>query len=222
MPDVLICSSEDLEPALGGTVLWRQEFERRFAGTLDAARSAAAARPAVVLVDRDLPWAAEFVRALRQDAATRRCSLAVLARGDFQPAELELLEAGANAVLRLPPDEDWDKRMARLLQVTVRRETRVPIHVQLEASLGAAEDPFTASTINVSETGMLIQSPVPLGIGRDLDFALQIPGMSGLVSGRARVMRMANRYEYGLEFTDLDGEVLDRLREFMQAPRPGP
>ncbi len=219
MPHVLICSFEDLEPALGGTVLWRRGFERQFASTLDAARSAAASQPAMVLVDRDLPWASDFVRAIRQDAATRRCSLAVLARGDFQQAELELLEAGANAVLRLPPDDEWDRRLARLLQVTVRRETRVPIQVQLEASLGAAEDPFTASTINVSETGMLIQSPVPLGIGRELDFALQIPGLSGLVSGRARVVRIANRYEYGVEFTDLDGEVLERLREFMQAPR---
>ncbi len=222
MPDVLICASEDLEPSLGGTVLWRQEFQRHFAGTLDEARSAAlAARPAMVLLDRDLPWAADLVRAIRQHATTRRCSLAVVAHGDFQPVELELLEAGANAVLRLPPDEDWDKRLARLLQVTARRETRVPIHLQLEASLGAAEEPFTASTVNVSETGMLIQSPVPLGLGRELDFALQIPGMAGLISGRARVVRLASRYEYGVEFTDVDGDVLERLRDFLQVPRPG-
>lgn len=221
MPDVVICSSEDLAPALGGTVLWRQDFQRHFAGTLDEARSALdAVRATLVLVERDLPWAKDIVKAIRQDADTRRCSLAVLAHGDFQPVELELLEAGANAVLRLPPGEDWDKRVARLLQVTARRDTRVPVHLRLEATLGAAEDPFTATTVNLSETGMLIAAPVRLGLGQELDFALQLPGISGLVSGRARVVRLAKHFEYGLEFTDLGGEFLDRLRELLQ--RPGP
>lgn len=220
MPEVLICSTAEIEPALTETMLWRQEFKRRFARTLEEAhRAALAARPAIVLVDRDLPWAVDVVKAIRQDAATRSCSLAIVARGDFQAAELELLEAGANAVLRLPADAEWDKRLARLLQVTARREARVPIHLQLEATLGP-EEPFTARTVNVSETGLLVQSAIPLGLGRELDFAFQLPGTSGLISGRARVARLASRGGYGLEFTDLDGEILERLRAFLREARP--
>lgn len=223
MPDVLICSSEDLTPALEGTALWREAFARHYAGTLEEARRAlATAKPTLVLVERDLPWATDIVKAMRRDAATRRCPLAILARGDFEPRELELLEAGANAVFRLPPGEDWDKRLARLLQVTVRRDARVAIHLQLEATLGEARQPFTATTLNLSETGMLIEAGVKLDPGQELDFALQLPGVAGLISGRARVARFDGRYAYGLEFTDLAGEFLDRLREFLPAPRTDP
>ena len=222
MPDVLICAAEDLAPELGSTVLWRQEFQRHFARTLEEARTAlGAARPTLVLVERDLAGAAPIVKAIRQDTASRRCSLAVLARGDFEPVELELLEAGANAVLRLPPGADWDRRVARLLQVTGRRDARVPIHLRLEATLGAAEPPFAATTLNLSETGMLVVAEAELALGQELDFALQLPGVSGMVSGRGRIVRLTKRFEYGLEFTDLQGDVLDRLREFLHAPRPG-
>lgn len=221
MASVLICSLDDPTPTLGGTVLWRQDFERHVARSDEEARQLVlSARPILVLLQKDLPWAEGLVKWLRQEVGSRRISVAVVASGDFASAELGLLEAGANAILRLPPDADWDRRLARLLQVAVRREARVPIHLQLSASLGAAEEPFTASTINVSETGMLVQSAVPLGLGRELDFALQLPGNGGLISGRGRVLRIAGTCEYGVEFTLLEGPVLDRLRAFLKGFTP--
>src|SRR5262245_11038910 len=116
MRTVVICAEKNLTPSLETTVLWRQEFTRQFAQTLeDAQRLAAGA--SLVLVERDLAWAADVVKALRADSATRGVSLAILAPDEFSPLELSLLESGANGVLRLPADDEWDKRLARLLQV---------------------------------------------------------------------------------------------------------
>src|SRR5918994_141893 len=105
MSAVLICTHADtIEKDLGGTLLWRQGVDRRVCGKQDEARMfAVAARPQVVVVDRDLPWADRFIAALRDDASTRGLSVVVMARGDFDPGEVDLLEAGANAIPRLPP-----------------------------------------------------------------------------------------------------------------------
>jgi len=221
MPAVLIFGTSELGPALDGTVLRRQEYERHFAESLERGLQIAKARkPALVILDRDFDQAAAVVKAIRQDRATRPCSLAVVARGEFQSVELELLELGANAVLRLPGDEEWDRRLASLLEVNARREARVPIHIQLQATLGP-EDPFTAETVNISETGMLVHSATPLELGREVDFALHLPRTAGLVSGRARVVRFGVPGEFGLQFFDLDEDVLGRLRSFLQGTRPG-
>jgi hypothetical protein len=216
MPAVLIFAASEIEAALDGTVLRRQEYERHFAGGLEAGlRLAKTLKPVLVILDRDFDRAPAVVKGIRKGPETRNCSLAVIARGDFQSAELELLELGANAVLRLPPDEEWDARLARLLEVNARREARVPIHIQLQATLGP-EDPFTAETVNISETGMLVHSTTPLGLGCEVDFAFQLPRTSGLLAGRARVVRYGAPGEFGLQFLDLDEDVLGRLRSFLQ------
>jgi len=221
MAAVLIFGTGELGAALDGTMLRRQEYERHVADSLEAGlRMAKTLKPALVLLDRDFDRAAAVVRGIRKDPATRRCSLAVVARGDFQSVELELLELGANAVLRLPMSEEWDTRLAGLLEVDARRETRVPIHIQLQATLGP-EDPFTAESVNISETGMLVHSTTLMGLGRDVDFAFQLPRTSGLVSGRARVVRFGGPGEFGLQFVDLDEDVLGRLRSFLQGRSGG-
>lgn len=220
MATVLICA-EGEGPALEATVVGRGEFARRVAGSLEEA-SRFAAQATLVLLERDLPWALSFVRSLRGAAATPSVSIAVIAPGDDPgPAELELLEAGANAILRLPANAEWDRRLARLLQVSLRLKARVAIQLKLEASLSAADEPFTAETLDLSETGMLVECGWPLALGSELDFALQLPGRPGLVSGRARVMRLAAHHRYGLEFTDLGGEEYERLRAFVEGESSG-
>jgi DNA-binding response OmpR family regulator len=107
MVSVLICTHSELEKELGHTLLWRQDVERHVVSRLEEARMMAlAARPSIVVVDRELPWAGRLVSALREDPSTRNLSIVVVARGDFDPSEVELLESGANAILRLP----WNSR----------------------------------------------------------------------------------------------------------------
>jgi hypothetical protein len=219
MRTVVICTERNLAPSLETTVLWRHDFSRQFAATLeDAQRLAASA--ALVLVERDLSWAADAVKALRRDSATRAISMAILAPDEFSPVELALLEAGANGVLRLPADDEWDKRLARLLQVATRKQARVPIHLQVEATFGESGEPFVADTVDISETGMLIESALRLEVAQELDFAFQLPSQSGLVSGRARVARQAKGNRFGLEFTSLSGEALEVLRAFVASELP--
>ena len=135
MTAVLICSHGDVKKDLGGTLLWRDDIERQVVTKMEEAQMlAVAARPRLVVIDRDLPWAARIVTALREDPSTRALSLVVMARGDFDPTEIELLECGANAILRLPAGPDWNERLERLMDVPVRKEARFPVSFDVEAA----------------------------------------------------------------------------------------
>jgi hypothetical protein len=197
---------------LAGTLLWRSDVQRQVVTALGAAHAAVRERPALVLLQRDVPWAADFIREVREDDAIKVVSIAVYAPGEVDPAEMELLAAGANAVLRMPVTRDWDKRLARLLQVPPRQAVRVPMFVEVEAE-GAIRTTLGTS-VNLSENGVLIQAPA-LDLGSDLGFAFRLPGASEPVRGRARVVRMAGEDSFGLEFNEISGESLQIIRAFV-------
>lgn len=216
MPHALICSEIALDAELAETLLWRDEVERRMARSLDEALAAARAlKPDVVIVDRDLPQAARLVSELRRDLKTRRVSVVVIARTDFEAVEVDLLEAGANAVLRLPATPEWDDRLARLVVVPVRREVRLPVHLELEARTGAGVHAGVATALNLSESGILLETDIELHVGDDLDLRFHLPDAAATVSGCGRVMRHAGRHRYGVEFYGLEGDGPDLVRQYV-------
>jgi CheY-like chemotaxis protein len=215
MPVALICSQAELEPDLGHTLLWREGMERHVATRLEDARMmAVAAKPDIVIVDRELPRCDKLVAALREDPSTRGLSIVVAARGDFDPAEVELLEAGANAILRLPAGPEWDERLPRLMDVPVRRNARFTVHFDVDAEL-LAGDPAAALAVNLSMSGMLLESPIPLSVGDDIQLRFQIPESDAEIQAPARVVRLAAPGQYGVEFSRVDDDASQRLRTFV-------
>ena len=222
MPVALICSQAELDAELGHTLLWRAGMERHVATRLEDARMmAVAAKPDIVIVDRELPRSDKLVAALREDPSTRGLSIVVAARGDFDPSEVELLEAGANAILRLPAGPEWDERLTRLMDVPVRRDARFTVHFDVDAVRGVG-DPAAALAVNLSMSGMLLESPIPLSVGDEIQLSFQIPESEAQVKAVARVVRLAGPSQYGVEFRRVDGEAAEaKLREFV-AGVPGP
>jgi hypothetical protein len=212
----LICCSgaASLEAGLAHTLVWRREFDRRFAVRLETAQALALEAPEIVLVERDLDWALPFVTWIRRHPSARLLSVAILARGDVDPVELELLEKGANAVLRLPATAEWDRRLAGLTQIGVRKAVRVPVTFQVE--IGLSGETHAATSVNLSEIGMLVESSW-LDAGDDVHFAFRLPGRPGLVSGCGRVVRQVVPKRFGIEFTDLSGECLELMRSFLES-----
>jgi CheY-like chemotaxis protein len=219
MPLVLICTQSDLEAELAGTPLWRAEFERHTASRLEEAQMlAVASRPDLVAVDRDLPRAVRLVAALREDGATRRASIVILARGDYDPLEVEMLEAGANAVLRLPPGPDWESRLRELLAVPVRKQARLAVHLQVEGFRSGGV-PVEGFALDLSQTGMLLEVRAPLHPGDDLDLRFHTPGRD-LIEARARVVRQASPVRFGVQFAGLGSSERERIRRFVEAAAP--
>ena len=217
MPLVLVCSETELDGELGQTLIWREDISRRVTRSAAEARQAVAqAKPDLVVVDRDLAGTEGLIDELRKGATTRHTSIVVLARGDFGPSEAAQLEAGANAVLRLPPGPDWDDLLTRLMPVPVRKEVRFPVELEVETSLGGI---LTTAAVarNLSLNGMLIECGETLELGTDVDLRFVIPEVEAHVFGSGRIVRRAGGNLFGVEFHALEGEGGDAVRHYLDA-----
>jgi CheY-like chemotaxis protein len=162
-----------------------------------------------------MPRVEELVQQLRADDATRSLSIAIVARGDFEPSEVALIESGANAVLRLPVDEAWDRRLLKLMSVPMRREARFPVHIRISDPLGHHGD-AVGLALNLSVHGMLVEAHAPLGVHDRLAFAFRLREDDWeKVSGRGHVVRQAAPAQFGVEFEQLDYAGAARIQHFV-------
>jgi hypothetical protein len=213
---LLLYSPRDLRPELAATVIGRQAVELyRVKDISDLRLLASTLDPQAILVDRDVDDVRGLIETLRKEPATRARSLAVLAHGDFQPWEVELLEAGANAILRLPPGGDWDERLARLLRVPVRQDGRLPVHFAMES-----EPECGAEIVNLSARGMLLAPRGTLAVHDSLRFRFTLPD-GAAVAGEGRVVRMAEEDGCGVEFSRLSDAARSAIEQYLRSARLG-
>jgi CheY-like chemotaxis protein len=217
----VILAPQPLDAELADTVLWRKNVERSVASTAaDVRRLVGGRRPDIIVVDKRLPNAAAVVAQLREDVLTRSVSIVVLARGDFDPSEVAFLEAGANAILRLPPGPDWDDRLVRLIHVPTRRATRIQVNIQIDSGFAVAGQGMPVTALNISVTGMLVESQEPMHVGDDVQFAFSLPGDTQVISGTGTVVRLASgANQYGLELTQVEGDGRARIKRFVESDR---
>jgi CheY-like chemotaxis protein len=213
----LICAEGALDRELAATVLYRSNLERHHVTSVDEAHSAIRTlKPQVLLIDRDVPGASVLVRQVRENPETRKVSVVVLARGDIVSTEFALLEAGANAVLRLPPTGDWDERLFRLMHVPVRRQVRVTVRLQMDVGLGASGEAFDAVALDLSVNGMLIDTGRPLSVGDDLHFAFDLPEQPGRIEGTSTVVRQAGgACRFGVELANVQADGRVRIKRWV-------
>jgi CheY-like chemotaxis protein len=217
---VLVAVS-DLARELGGTVLFRSNVERVPAqGVMEVRRAADEGRLDIVVVDSALPGAASVVTALRQDPLTRATAIVALGRSEFGFAHLDLLEAGANAILPLPPGQDWDDRLMRLIHVPARKAARFPVDIAIEGGLRSGQA-FSGRALNLSVNGLLLECRHPLEVGEDLRFSFEIPGEATGVRGTGTVVRAASPQQFGVELTHVEGDGRLRIKRYVESGGPG-
>ena len=213
----VVVAASDLAAELGGTVLFRRNVERlRASSAEDVRRVADEGRLDVVVVDTAMPGAAGIVAAVRQDPITRSTAIVALGRSEFGFDHLDLLDAGANAILPLPPGHDWDDRMMRLIHVPVRKATRFPVDIAIDGGLESGLT-FTGRALNLSVHGLLLECLHPLQVGEDLRLSFEMPGVPGVVRGTGTVVRAASEHDFGVELTHVDGDGRVRIKRYVES-----
>jgi CheY-like chemotaxis protein len=203
MAVVLICSNRSLDRDLQGTVLFRSGIEREIArSTAEAQTRLSAGGVALFCIHRNVSGVENLIRALRKSPNLKRISIVVLSEDDFDPSEVEVLEAGANAILRLPPADDFNDRVGRLMEVPSRRDVRLPVRLQVSAISGFGSTvPVLAQ--NLSASGILIESNHPLNMGDEISLAFRFEDSGEIFSANAHVTRTAGPNRYGARFTTI-------------------
>jgi CheY-like chemotaxis protein len=215
LAEILICAPDPLSDDLHGTAIWRDGNQRHLAASFEEALvMAVAVKPDLLVIDRDLPRAERLIEDLRKDESTRHLSIVVAARGEMSSSELHLLEAGVNAVMRIPAGPEWDERLSRLMRVPPRRAARVPLRIQFQGRTSRIETVW-GSVLNLSATGMLIEAEGGLEVGADLDFKFQLPGEKDSIRGAGQIVRTATQHQFGVRFYGLEGDGAQRVSAFV-------
>jgi CheY-like chemotaxis protein len=216
----VVVSAADLSPDLAETLLYRDNVERLPARSFGEVRQlASGGRPDVVVVDSALPGATALVSALRADPLTRTVAIVALARSEFSFGHLDLLEAGANAILPLPPAADWDDRLIRLVHVPVRKATRLVVDLLVEGGLRGGQR-FTARALNLSVNGVLLACRNALEVGDDLRLAFALPRELGSVRATGTVVRTGPTEHCGVEITSVEGDGRVRIKRYVESGLP--
>lgn len=203
MAVVILCSHRSLDPDLSATILFRAGIERETVrSTTEVLTRLAAGEVALLGIHRDVPGIEGLIRTLRRSPSQKRVSIVVFSEDDFDPSEVEVLEAGANAILRLPPTDDFNDRVSRLMEVSARRDVRLPVRLQIIASSGlGATVPVLAQ--NLSASGILIESNHELNMGDEINVALRFEDSGEVFSAIAHVTRTAGGNRYGARFMSI-------------------
>ena len=200
MAVVLICSTRSLDRELQGTVLFRSGVDRELVRSAAEVQSRLnSGRISLLCIHRQVTGIENLIRTLRKSPTLKRISIVVFSEDDFDPSEVEVLEAGANAILRLPPGDDFDDRVGKLMEVPSRRDVRIPVRLQVAATSGfGATVPVLA--LNLSSTGILVESNHPLNMGDEVSVAFRFEESGEIFSATAHITRTAGPNRYGATF----------------------
>lgn len=194
-----------------------------------------------IISDWDVPGMplTDFIQIIQCQPRLAGAPLLLLMEEGKQNARALVKEMGATAVVTTPLDPE------RLLVLTMaltgttdrRRSKRIrsPIACHMELGPSTAKKSYTATVINISDTGILLRSPVPSrGTGYIYDVAALtlLPERGGdLIKVSARILRIEADSEdrdseqnvlMALEYSDMDGRARNSLRHYLQMYDPDP
>jgi len=214
---IVICASTDLEAELSHTLFWRDDLERYVAERTDEARMLVlSTEPHVVVIDRDMPGAAQLVASLRSQSLPHPISIVALSHVPIGAGDEEAAAGRVDAVLTLPASADWDTRLDQVLQVPTRKQERFDVRFEIETLLRHEPVGRAGLALNMSAGGVLVEcGGLGLSPGDDVELRLPIPGLSAAVKGRARVVRNPMAEHLGLRFEAFAGDGDARVREFL-------
>jgi hypothetical protein len=131
-------------------------------------------------------------------SASRNTSLLVLARPRTADAVRELIGRGVNRVMLLEdPPELIGQQVAELLNIAPRANLRFSTHLQTSVGDGAVE--VLGEIVNLSSTGLLIETETSFEPGEQVIVTINLGGEHGSVSAKAEVVRQAYSERGGID-----------------------
>jgi hypothetical protein len=141
----------------------------------------------------------DVVRAIRsRRSASRRCSLLVMVEPGLEEEARSLIGHGVNRVmLSVDPPKFVAQQVADLLQIAPRTNLRLETRVLAELADGSEE--VLGAVVNISVSGLLIESDADLEPGQHILVSMDINPSREPLSAVAEVVRFADPERYGIE-----------------------
>jgi CheY-like chemotaxis protein len=169
-----------------------------------------------IIVDLEVgDQANTIVEKVRLSPANRTAVIFAISDSDAETASA--FKAGANFVLRRPLSPiavDRNLKIAYGLIVRERRRYfRCPVEIPAKIS-GPAKPEIQGQTLNISEGGIAISTPMPLGTGIKVQVEFTLPGSAARFAAEAAVCWSKDNY-LGLQFVSLSPHLASELQEWL-------
>lgn len=153
------------------------------------------------------------IRILREKPKTRNISYVI----KINPEEItqdEMIAQGINDFLLEPLTEDDILKIAKKL-INIPKRIVFQALIQIKRKEGI----LIGKTLNISQTGVLIQVPKPLEVGETVEISFFIPKSRVRLQTKALIKRKASEriyqmYSYGLEYINPPEEIVSKIKEF--------
>ena len=195
---------------LGHTVLTLDRVE-------EASQQLEKQRFDVIFVGTSRPDELDFPRRIRDSQANRETPVAVLsAEGDLEILRTAF-RVGATWLLPKPVTAAQVIPMLTLMATpgwkAKARAARLPLFTEVKCKWGDRE--FATRSMNISESGMLLQSSHDLVEGQEVSLEFKIAEARASLGVRARVIRKEGTDKIGIEFIDLAPEDQNTIRLYV-------
>ncbi|MEJ5166723.1 MAG: response regulator [Thermoanaerobaculia bacterium] len=152
------------------------------------------------------------VRILREKPRTRNISYVIKINPEDITQE-EMIAQGINDFLLEPVTKnDLIKITKKLINIPKRIVFQALIQIKREGQI------LVGKTLNISQTGVLVQVAKPLEVGETVEISFFIPKSRVRLQTKALVKRKASEriyqmYSYGLEYIEPPQEVISKIKE---------
>jgi DNA-binding response OmpR family regulator len=174
----------------------------------------------MVLLDCDLDHSQQLVEAIRGNPENQNTFLFALASGFSKQSELT--RAGANLVLRKPINWQLAKRSLKAAQAMIIRERRIEIREKAKTlvQLSFVAQKMETLLIDLSETGMAVQSRHALKVNEPVHIRFSLPGTLVAVQCKGRVVRATKDGQMGIAFTSVDDSNRSKIADWIRVRQP--
>ena len=222
LKSLLLCSDDKIVRILRRT-LGDLDIAVEHCTTADAAlRHLTRDRFEAIIVDCAGPGAAEVLRGARTAPCNKRSIAVAILDPDSGPRSA--FEIGAHFTLHKPVSIERAKSSFRAARALMKRErrrnSRVPVHLQVEMASADSDVHFKVNTTDVGEGGLAISLPKRSKPRGRWNLSFMLPGSPDRLQVSAEFAWEGTGTQAGLRFVEPSPEVARKLREWLGRSSP--
>jgi len=196
----------------GHTVLTFQDSQQ-------AAQRAEAQRFDIIFVAKHTPRldGLELVRQFRNSELNHQTTIVVLSADDDIPSLRKAFGEGADYVFTIPLVGSRLRAMLAAMDSpgwkAKRRSARLPLFTDVQCTCGDRQ--FLLRSVNISESGILLQPAVEIEIGQEVTLEFKIAEVRALLNPVARVVRKQGPERMAMQFIALTPEDQNAIQLYV-------
>jgi CheY-like chemotaxis protein len=170
----------------------------------------------VIFVGMSRPVGLALVRRIRNSQPNRNATIVILSAADDTESVRQAYGEGANFVLTKPVTAARLRSMLAAMGSAgwqdKRHKARLPLFTEVICTCDDRQ--FPLRSMNISESGMLLQPAVDIEVGQEVALEFKIMEVSASLNVRGRIVRRGAEH-VGIEFIDLAPEANNAIQLYV-------